>query len=82
MKDWEKWCESLKQVMLQKLNVGHTVEFNQDELDALDSYLYGNSLLLKCIMGYNISSPALRDQIVDSLLLPPNLIPNNLKKIY
>ncbi len=82
LEDWKKWCESLKQVMSQKLNVGHSVEFTQNELDALDSYLYGNSLLLKCIMGYNISSPDLRDQIVDSLLLPPNLIPDNLKKIY
>ncbi len=82
LEDWKKWCERLKQVMLQKLNVGYSVEFTEDELDALDTYLYGNSLLLKCIMGYNISSPALRDQIVDSLLLPPNLIPNNLKKIY
>jgi hypothetical protein len=67
---WQEWNAKLRRIMLQELNVYHAVEFSKSDLDSFGDFLYANSLLLKCIMGYNISSPVLRDQIVDAMLLP------------
>jgi len=75
---WQEWNTKLKKIMLQELNVFHSVEFSKSDLEHFSNFLYANSLLLKCIMGYNVSSPILRDQIVDSMLLPPEHIPAEL----
>ncbi|MCY7332943.1 MAG: NACHT domain-containing protein [Pseudanabaena sp. CAN_BIN31] len=72
---WQWWNDQLRKVMLHELNVYHCIEFSESNLKDFSDFLYANSLLLKCIMGYNISSHYLRDQIVDSMLLPPEYIP-------
>jgi hypothetical protein len=67
---WQAWNNRLREVMLHELNVSHSIEFSESDLKDFSDFLYANSLLLKCIMGYNVSSHDLRDQIVDSMLLP------------
>ncbi|MDX2257126.1 MAG: NACHT domain-containing protein [Pseudanabaenaceae cyanobacterium bins.39] len=74
LKVWRSWNERLRRVMLDELNVNHSSQFSGTELEEFSDFLYANSLLLKCIMGYNISSHDLRDQIVDSMLLLPEHI--------
>jgi hypothetical protein len=75
---WQEWNAKLRKIMFDELNVNHAIEFSKSDLEHFSDFLYANSLLLKCIMGYNISSPILRDQIVDSMLLPPEHIPAGL----
>ena len=78
LETWREWNDKLRKIMLQELNVYHSIEFSKPDLECFGDFLYANSLLLKCIMGYNISSPILRDQIVDFMLLPPEHIPAEL----
>jgi hypothetical protein len=72
---WQAWNDQLRKVMLHELNVYHCIEFSESDLKDFSDFLYANSLLLKCIMGYNVSSHDLRDQIVDSMLLALDDIP-------
>lgn len=75
---WQLWNKELQKIMRHELNVSHSIEFSESDLKNFSDFLYANSLLLKCIMGYNISSHKLRDLIVDSMLLPPEHIPREL----
>ena len=78
LKAWQAWNRQLREIMQHELNVNHSIEFSKVDLEHFGDFLYANSLLLKCIMGYNISSHILRDEIVDSMLLPPEHIPAEL----
>jgi len=75
---WEQWAEDLRQVMLKHLDIGYKIVFSEEDTKALEDYLYVNNLLLDCLQGDNYSSPTLREQIVNSLLLPSHKIPVDL----
>jgi hypothetical protein len=64
--------------MLKRFDIGHRVILEDEDKTALEDYIYGNNLLLKCMLGENVSTPSLRDAIFDHLLLPESKTPQNL----
>jgi hypothetical protein len=74
-KVWKDWNSKVLSLMNRSFNVGHKVTFDEDDQKALDDYTYANNLLLKCILGENVSDPNLREKIFDHMLLPLDLIP-------
>ncbi|MFN6566297.1 NACHT domain-containing protein [Dendronalium sp. ChiSLP03b] len=79
--EWKTWAEDLRQLMVDHLDVGHSVDLSKDAVKALEEYIYANYLLLECISGENNSSRSLRDAIIDNLLLPQDEIPTDLLSI-
>jgi len=76
---WQQWADSFRQLMLTHLNIGHQVEFSEQDQQLLSDYLYANNLLLKCISGDSLSTRSLREDILDHMLLPIADVPNYLK---
>ena len=72
---WKDWNSKVLSLMNISFNVGHKVTFDADDQKALDDYTYANNLLMKCILGENVSDPNLREKIFDHMLLPLDLIP-------
>jgi hypothetical protein len=64
--------------MLKRFDIGHQVVLNDEDKTILEDYIYGNNLLLKCMLGENVSTPTLREAIFDHLLLPESEVPQNL----
>jgi hypothetical protein len=75
---WQDWANNLLDLMLKRFDIGHRVILEDEDKEALENYIYGNNLLLKCMLGENVSTPSLRDAIFDHLLLPESKVPQNL----
>lgn len=75
---WEKWAKELQALMIEHLDVGYIRRFSDEDIQALEDYLHIANLILDCIQGDSYSSRELREQIVDNLLMPVELIPPNL----
>ena len=75
---WQDWANNLLDLMLKRFDIGHRVTLEDEDKNALEDYIYGNNLLLKCMLGENVSTPSLREAIFDHLLLPESKIPQNL----
>ncbi|MEI6328035.1 MAG: hypothetical protein WCP16_02295 [Pseudanabaena sp. ELA645] len=75
---WQDWANNLRDLMLKRFDIGHRVILEDEDKTALEDYIYGNNLLLKCMLGENVSTPSLRDAIFDHLLLPESKTPQNL----
>jgi hypothetical protein len=78
---WKDWNNEVLCLMNDCFNIGHQVVFDPDIQKALDDYTYANNLLMKCILGENVSSPDLRERIFDHMLLPFDSIPQELMPI-
>ncbi|WP_286396720.1 NACHT domain-containing protein [Pseudanabaena mucicola] len=74
-RDWKDWNNEVLGLMNDFFNIGHKVVFTPDTQKALDDYIYANNLLMKCILGENVSDSNLREKIFDHMLLPFDLIP-------
>jgi hypothetical protein len=72
---WKDWNNEVLCLMNGSFNIGHKVVFDQDTQKSFDNYTYSSNLLMKCILGENVSSPDLRERIFDHMLLPFDLIP-------
>jgi hypothetical protein len=75
---WQDWANNLLDLMLKRFDIGHQVVLNDEDKIVLEDYIYGNNLLLKCMLGENVSTPILREAIFDHLLLPESRVPQNL----
>jgi len=75
---WQDWANNLLDLMLKRFDIGHRVILEDEDKEALENYIYGNNLLLKCMLGENVSTPSLREAIFDHLLLPESRVPSNL----
>jgi nucleoside-triphosphatase THEP1 len=76
---WQTWKDSLQRVMLNHLDIGHEVIFSPEDVQALEDYLYVTDLILDCMQAdYSSTSKALRDEVVDHILLPSKIIPPHL----
>jgi hypothetical protein len=71
---WQSWTNKLQTLMRDRFDLGHQSVLTTEDEKALEEYIYGNNLLLKCILGENVSTPRLREAIFDQLLLPPSEI--------
>jgi len=75
---WKEWHSKVLSLMLTSFDVGRKVMLSLENQKALDDYTYATNLLMKCILRENVSDPNLREMIFDHMLLPLDLIPDEL----
>lgn len=74
-KEWWKingqtWREQLRKVMIEHRNIGHNWQFEEQSKELLEQYFNANLFLLDCLhRAYNLT-PAVREEIEATLLLP------------
>ena len=66
------WTERLRQALIQHCNVGQYWEFSNEELKSLHNYYYGSKLIIDCLKSECNVSNKVRQQIEDTLLVPPD----------
>ncbi|MBE9063185.1 NACHT domain-containing NTPase [cf. Phormidesmis sp. LEGE 11477] len=68
---WKKWTKSLDNVMLEDFNIGHRVDFSQEDYQELVDHVYAHNLLLRCINESKYTSTIhLRTELVENFLSP------------
>jgi hypothetical protein len=75
---WNEWANELQAIMLRQLDVGYEISLSEQDIKALEDYLYTCNLLLECIQAGSRSSRSLRDLVIDSILLPHANIPEQM----
>ncbi|MEG4199646.1 NACHT domain-containing NTPase [Microcoleus sp. Pol12A5] len=66
----QDWTQQLRNVMIKYRNIGHDWEFSEQQKSLLSKYYDANKLLVDCLnSGCNVS-PAVRQEIEETLLLP------------
>ncbi|MBD1884727.1 NACHT domain-containing protein [Microcoleus vaginatus] len=66
----QDWTQQLINVMIKYRNIGHDWQFSQEQKSLLRKYYDANKLLVDCLnSGCNVS-PAVRQEIEETLLLP------------
>ncbi len=64
------WTRELRQIIISYRNIGHDWQFSQEQKSLLRKYYDANKLLVDCLnSGCNVS-PAVRQEIEETLLLP------------
>lgn len=74
-KEWWKingqtWREQLKKVMIDRRNIGHDWQFKEQSKELLEQYFNANLFLLDCLNHADNVTPAVREEIEATLLLP------------
>lgn len=72
----EAWIKELISTMVNFQDIGHSWDFNQEELITLDKYFYASKLLENCLSKDCYVSRHLRENLTRNILLP--LSPNSL----
>ena len=76
LKEWsnanggQTWAEKLRAVMLECRNIGHQWQFSEHQKEVLKQYYTANQSLVDCLKSECEVSPTVRDQILETLLLP------------
>ncbi|MEG4342687.1 NACHT domain-containing NTPase [Microcoleus sp. A003_D6] len=66
----EVWTRQLRQIIISYRNIGHDWRFSEQQKSLLRKYYDANKLLVDCLkIGCNVS-PAVRQEIEETLLLP------------
>ncbi|MEG4058343.1 MULTISPECIES: NACHT C-terminal helical domain 2-containing protein [unclassified Microcoleus] len=66
----QDWTQQLINLMIKYRNIGHDWQFSQEQKSLLRKYYDANKLLVECLnSGCNVS-PAVRQEIEETLLLP------------
>ena len=69
LKQWKDWDQSFNEFMLEDFNLGHKVEFSDQDYKRLEDHIYANNLLLRCINDSRYTSTiSLRIHLVENLL--------------
>jgi predicted NACHT family NTPase len=68
--EWRAWEEKLRHLMLWFRNLGHNFGLEEEDNRQLKTYLYANKLIAGCLHSGAKVSQKVRQQILDSLLLP------------
>jgi hypothetical protein len=66
----------LREIMINNQNIGHNwpeLITPTEQLNSLYDYIYVNKLILDCLNCQSYVSKAVREKILDQLLIPPNL---------
>ena len=64
------WTEQLRAVMISERNLGHDWQFSEQQREALKQYYDANQLLVDCLNSNCYITPAVREEIEETLLLP------------
>lgn len=72
--DWwenhgEEWIRELRQVCVDRRNIGHDWQFTDEQLELLNQYYAANLLLVEC-MNHSYVSKQVREEIESTMLLP------------
>lgn len=66
----QAWTEELRAVMINHRNIGHDWQFSNKQIQVLKQYYNANKLLVDCLNSSCNVTPAVRNEIEDTLLLP------------
>ena len=66
----KSWIKQLRVVMIQYRNIGHDWQFSEQQKELLKEYYEANLLLLDCLNSSCNVTPAVRQEIEETLLLP------------
>jgi predicted NACHT family NTPase len=64
------WREQLRYLMIKYRNIGHDWQLSQHQKEVLSQYYEANKLLVDCLNSSSNVTPAVREEIEDTLLLP------------
>lgn len=70
IQEWKDWLSSLRQLMLDRFNICQEVNFSSEDYEILETYVYGNNLLMRCINETVNATQVLKEEFVESLLTP------------
>jgi KaiC/GvpD/RAD55 family RecA-like ATPase len=68
--DWHEWIDSIRNLMLNRFDIGHQVQFTDEQFEVLEEYVYVNRLIVQCLNESITTSASLKQRIVDNILLP------------
>jgi predicted NACHT family NTPase len=66
----QTWVEKLRSLMLRYRNIGHQWQFTDKQKELLKQYYAANQLLVDCLKVPCEVTPTVREQILETLLLP------------
>jgi hypothetical protein len=66
----QAWLMQLREVMISYRNIGHDWHFNYQQMKGLRQYYNANKLLVDCLKRDAHVTPAVREEIEETLLLP------------
>ena len=66
----QAWTKQLRIVMIKHRNIGHNWQFNEQQQELLEQYFNANLLLVDCLNRSCNVTPAVREEIEETLLLP------------
>jgi predicted NACHT family NTPase len=70
----QAWTEQLRALMIKHRNIGHDWQFSNEQKELLKRYYNANLLLVDCLNSSCNVTPAVREEIEETLLLPIALI--------
>jgi predicted NACHT family NTPase len=73
--NYDQWTKELRQVCIDRRNIGHDWQFTKEQIKLLNQYYEANLLLVEC-MNHSNMSKQVREEIESTLLLPVLSIPN------
>ena len=65
----EEWTKKLRQVCINRRNIGHDWQFTKEQVELLNQYYEANLLLVEC-MNRSYVSKQVREEIESTMLLP------------
>ena len=71
----QTWTEQLRDVLIVYRNIGHYRQFSPEQEELLEQYYDANHFLVDCLNSGCEVSPAVREEIEETLLLPASEIP-------
>ncbi len=72
---WKVWAKDLNTISQEQLKVGQEIEPSEEAKLKLQDYQYACSILMDCVQGDSYASKAVREEVVNSLLLPKEKTP-------
>ncbi len=70
-----EWRRKLRQVCIDRRNIGHDWQFTDEQVELLAKYYEANHLLVQC-MSRSYDSKKVREEIKSTLLFPIVFIPD------
>ena len=71
----EDWNHELRQVFIDRCNIGYDWQFTNEQAELLTEYYNANLLIVECMNRSDVSEQV-REEIESNLLLPISSIPN------
>jgi len=65
------WTDELRGLMIKHRNFGHNWHFSEQQTEALKQYYDANQLLVDCLNSNCYVTRTVREEILETLLLPP-----------